>query len=121
VKKVYAAVLSLGFLNWSGTALAKTGNELYAQITTPNQRMYALEYIEGVLDESDQYSFDVGPDGLLLHPHICTSGIAITYGQQVDIVAKYLSDHPEIRHLNANVLVMKAMIQAFPCAKNPRT
>jgi hypothetical protein len=39
-------------------------------------------------------------------------------GQQVkDIVVQYLYAHPAERHLQANLLVLRAVKEAFPCSK----
>jgi hypothetical protein len=40
-----------------------------------------------------------------------------TVQQIVDIVAKYLSDHPERRHFSASSESGIALMQAFPCTK----
>lgn len=39
-----------------------------------------------------------------------------THGQAALVVKKYLSDHPEKLHLNANKLVLDAIEEAFPCS-----
>jgi hypothetical protein len=41
----------------------------------------------------------------------------VTYGQEVEVVKKYLKEHPEELHLEGNVLVMKAIRTAWPCKK----
>ena len=41
----------------------------------------------------------------------------VTIQQIVDIVAKYLSDHPERRHYGASSESGIALMQAFPCNK----
>lgn len=38
-----------------------------------------------------------------------------THAQATLVVQKYLSDHPERLHLNANELVIDALQEAFPC------
>jgi Rap1a immunity proteins len=42
----------------------------------------------------------------------------VTFGQEHDIVVKFLSDHPELQHMPAYGLTTAAMIQAFPCPTN---
>ena len=39
-----------------------------------------------------------------------------TIGQGMRVVEKYLQDHPERLHLNANQLINDALTQAFPCS-----
>ncbi len=41
----------------------------------------------------------------------------VTYGQTMDVVAKYLRDHPERLDSNADDLVVTALHYAFPCPK----
>lgn len=36
-----------------------------------------------------------------------------------DVVFKYLSERPEIRHESARVLIHQSMIEAFPCEETP--
>ena len=37
-------------------------------------------------------------------------------GQIVDVVVKYLKDHPENRHSDAAILVAVALMKTFPCS-----
>jgi Rap1a immunity proteins len=38
-----------------------------------------------------------------------------TLGQLTDVVKKHLRDHPEDRHHPATFLVIRALMEAFPC------
>jgi len=38
-----------------------------------------------------------------------------THSQTTLVVKKYLSDHPEKLHLDADGLVLEALVEAFPC------
>ena len=49
-------------------------------------------------------------------PHVCPDE-NVTSGQEKRVVLKYLQDHPEELHLEATVLVEKALAKAFPCPK----
>jgi hypothetical protein len=49
---------------------------------------------------------------------ICPSD-AVNNRQAWDIVRKYLEQHPETRDQLAEVLVFKALTDAFPCPKKP--
>jgi hypothetical protein len=42
-----------------------------------------------------------------------------TQSQATLVVKKYLSGHPEKLHLDADGLVLEALIEAFPCAGQP--
>jgi len=46
----------------------------------------------------------------------CTA-TGVTAAQVSDIVAKYLEEHPEIRHKAGYLLVTEALKKAFPCKK----
>ena len=45
--------------------------------------------------------------------------IKSTHSQATLVVKKYLSEHPEKLHLDADGLVLEALIEAFPCPKLP--
>ena len=38
-----------------------------------------------------------------------------THSQAILVVKKYLSEHPEALHLDADGLVLDALVEAFPC------
>jgi hypothetical protein len=42
-----------------------------------------------------------------------------THTQVTLVVKKYLSEHPEKLHLDADGLVLEALIEAFPCPDSP--
>jgi len=42
-----------------------------------------------------------------------------THSQVTLVVKKYLSEHPEKLHLDADGLVLEALMEAFPCAESP--
>ena len=42
-----------------------------------------------------------------------------THSQAILVVKKYLSEHPEKLHLDADGLVLEALIEAFPCPELP--
>ena len=42
-----------------------------------------------------------------------------THSQATLVVKKYLSEHPEKLHLDADGLVLHALIEAFPCPELP--
>jgi Rap1a immunity proteins len=98
-------------------AVFMNGNELYHDCSEENsdkpqgQQMYmlCLGYISGIADGIE--TAEIGNRHL-----VCAPGEA-TVGQLVDIVKKYLHDHPETRHRAAGVLVFLALVQAFPCPK----
>lgn len=127
MRKLILALL----LAFSTTVFAETtGNNLYAQLTASDAsvNLQGFAYIEGVLDSEDWYlttdilsSMDLKKAKLekFKIPHICFGNNKITLGQLKDIVLKYLTDHPEKRHLRAQVLIRFALLESFACANNP--
>ncbi|HDN9016730.1 TPA: hypothetical protein P2I01_003634 [Aeromonas salmonicida] len=84
------------------------GNMLYERCTTKEEdQVYYLNasdcqgYITGVADAFDGYSFCIPNQ--------------VRRRQNVDIVTKYLRDHPEDRHQDAHILTAHALSLAFPC------
>jgi hypothetical protein len=41
----------------------------------------------------------------------------VTQGQTINVVLKYLDDHPEELHEPASILILKAVKTAWPCKK----
>jgi len=70
---------------------------------------FCLGYITGVTDID-------GVDGSAF-PERRRSCVPenVTNGQVKDVVVKYLKEHPEERHIQASILIVKAVAQAFPC------
>ena len=88
-----------------------TGNDLLesCESTGHFEQAFCLGYITGVTDLD-------GADGSVF-PERRRSCVAenVSNGQVRDVVVKYLKDHPEERHIQASILIVKAMAQAFPC------
>ncbi len=88
-----------------------TGNDLLESCESKGnfEQAFCLGYITGVTDIE-------GLDSAV-YPERRRSCVPenVTNGQARDVVVKYLKDHPEERHLQAAILVAKAMGQAFPC------
>jgi len=86
-----------------------SGNMLLSNIQSEEtyKRAYALGFILGV---HDAYEDQV----------IC-SGANVTGGQVRDIVKKFLENNPSERDMPAHLLVMIALVKAFPCEKRKGT
>jgi len=88
-----------------------TGNDLlkWCESTDDIDRAFCLGYIIGVTDLD-------GADGSMF-PERRRSCVAegANNGQVRDVVVKYLKDRPEERHILAAILIVKAMVQTFPC------
>ncbi len=87
----------------------KTGNDLYALIECRTT---------GPCDGDRVLGFTVGyilgvADVLMLEGKV-RSGGGITTGQLVDIVEKWLKEHPELRDRDAATCIAHALIEALP-------
>jgi hypothetical protein len=79
-----------------------TGNDLFSKCSSNSP--LCMGYIAGVSDV------------MSTNGDICLPDNA-TVQQIVDIVVKYLSDHPDRRHYSASSESGVALMQAFPCNK----
>lgn len=105
------ALFTLALATASSAAI--TGNELLERLesSAPTRRAHAEGFVVGVvygLDNAVQgppatFCFDL-PD-------------RVTSGQMLDVAKAYLRDNPAHRHMPAEIIVLVAMVAAFPCAK----
>lgn len=105
MKKWAAGLL---FLPAMASAEYMSGNMLYQRMTSTEsfERAMALGYVLGVSDVGQNVTH--------------CSGSQVTSGQTRDVVKQYLEQNPAFRDMSADVLVVAALGQAFPCAKNQR-
>jgi hypothetical protein len=102
----------LGMLAGVANAGFQTGNDLYAKCKAPEgslDSVYCVAYIAAVFD-SLEAGFVAGERGI----EVCTPD-NIQLGQARDIVARYLTDHPEWRTSPAYYLAADALMRAWPC------
>jgi len=57
----------------------------------------------------------VGVMSVMEYINVICRPVKSTHAQATLVVQKYLSDHPEKLHLNADALVIDALQEAFPC------
>lgn len=57
----------------------------------------------------------VGVMSVMEYINVICRPVKATHAQATLVVQKYLSDHPEKLHLNADELVIAALQEAFPC------
>jgi hypothetical protein len=90
----------------------ETGNTLLEECESKTMfdQGRCLGYILGA---SDLKTMDDLPNQ---RQHLFCTAPAVINGQIVEVVVKYLKDHPENRHCQASTLVMAALIEAFPCS-----
>jgi hypothetical protein len=92
-------------LLFTASAMATTGNEL-KQLADDGER---VRFADGVF-----IGFVMGVAETGWSPAPCVPTNA-TNGQYVEVVRKYLKDHPEELHLPATILIQKAFNKAWPC------
>jgi hypothetical protein len=63
----------------------------------------------------------VGIMSVLEYINVLCMPLESTHAQATLVVQKYLSDHPEKLHLNAEELVFDALQEVFPCMDLPTT
>jgi hypothetical protein len=103
--------LLIGLLLTCTTAQAQyqNGNNLYADLTgnTITEQMFAMGYIVGVTDS-------------FILKEVCPPR-DVTQGQLLDVVTNYLASRPQIRHQPADVLVVLALRQHWPCREGRKS
>jgi hypothetical protein len=98
----------------------KSGNNLYAECEEGAgsvQYSFCLAYVTGALDMiGGLQGADSATDqkSLWKLSTVCVPNQA-TAGQVVDIVLKYMKDHPEDRASRASWIVIRALIGAWKC------
>jgi Rap1a immunity proteins len=99
-----AALFALG-LEDARAGVAMTGNELHVIANDPASTMICYGYItgawEGAMTFADARHVICGPGA--------------TKGQLMDVVRKWLVDHPETRNQPVPYLVAAAAFAAWPC------
>ena len=92
-------------LAFSAQAQFISGNTLYERITSTNHGniMWSMGYVTGV---SDAYNGEM----------FCVPQ-TVTVGQLTDMAKRALASRPQDRHLPADILIMLALVDVFPCKK----
>ena len=88
-----------------------TGNELYTrcQSTLRENIDICSAYIGGVVDGQNVITSTLSINGVFCEPE------GVTVQQLMDVVARWLRQHPEKRHYTAASLTLEALDDAFPC------
>jgi hypothetical protein len=79
--------------------------------TSTSMRAMCVAYVNGV---SDGYQLAQGSS----RKDFCLPE-GSTHGQIFDLVVKFTTDHPDIRHWQTRELTGRALIETFPCKKPP--
>ena len=101
-------LISLLMVCSTAQAQFQSGNDLHKDIhdSSPQSNMYALGYIVGVTDA-------------FIGTAICIPQ-GVSQGQLMDVVKNFLNRAPQARNLPANVLVMVAVEEHWPCPKGKK-
>jgi hypothetical protein len=99
-----AGTLLLFCISQNVNAAFKTGKALYDDCTSDSRpkRTLCRGYVAGISDAREELGL------------ICPAK-SVDVRQMIDVVVKYLSDHPEDRHYTASDKVGLALEKAFPC------
>jgi len=105
LRLVFVSMLPFASPVWAGTF--QDGNSLYEACSGDElDKTYCVGYITSVADimESDT-----------LYVFKACSLENVTGGQLLDVVTRWLAEHPKDRHHNGTILVAWALSEAFPC------
>ena len=108
-----ALALAMGSFSWPRLGIAQqptvsTGNGFWAQCGNPVDKTAALMCIAYVYGLAD---------GMVAHPALKCLPAKITYQQRLDILLKYLREHPEVRHMPTSAIYVVSLLEALPCAE----
>lgn len=113
-KLIAAGCLSLAAMSVSAQGVTYyTGNQLmeWNSSNTAFDKGRFMGYVVGIVDAKSR-----GWESTRLS---CVPSVpsGVTVGQLQEVVRKYLKQNPQVWHLEADILVSFAMIEAFPCPK----
>jgi hypothetical protein len=108
---VFSAALLLG------TAICSNVTAEPAGISGAYLKNICESYTEMPANTSDGMciGYVVGVISVMKYINVLCLPDKSTHSQATLVVKKYLSDHPEKLHLNAEELVFAAILEAFPC------
>ena len=93
-----------------------TGNKIFEVCNSSSDLNFGecIGYIKGAADGVELTDYASVVSKVIPRSQLCLPQTA-TAGQVKDVFMKYLTDHPEMRHIKANQLMMVALKTAFPC------
>jgi Rap1a immunity proteins len=111
------AIVSSNALSLSGNDLqtyCNAGNSLcFGYITGVNE---TLLYWQGNYRRSQSEAGPLNSKQIFwLSPNVYCTPKTVTNGQIQQVVTKYLNEHPEDLHIDASLLIGKALTAAYPC------
>ncbi len=90
-------------------ALCENAEDLNDATITPLKRGICLGYVNGVCD-----GIVLAQSFPTAHPDYCLP-TSSDNAQVFDTVVKFIKEHPEVRHWQTRELVIRALMEAFPC------
>lgn len=103
IKAVIPALLIATMAAGPASAAFITGNQLMEHCRNQN-RSFLLGYAMGSADHLQFF----------MPEKVCIP-VQVTGGQLVDILCKYVDEHPGMRHLTGEYLAFASLNEAFPC------
>jgi hypothetical protein len=108
MKKLHCTLALVATLvSGSASAYMVTGNKLHDEMQKPSTDNMAWAFTRG---------FVAGVHDVQSEVKICSPSSA-NLGQMADMVKNYLENHPAIRHLPAEAIILHVLSTAWPCAK----
>ena len=90
------------------------GNQLHAKLTASKKMQGGTPSLSDLGEAQNALGYINGVADTLNGTVVCAPN-EVTDGQLVAVVSKYVDEHPEQWQVQANLLVGRALHQAFPC------
>ena len=107
-----------GVLALPRPAAALTGNDLLERCTDQRDLMkvWCGAYLDGWFDRHRIIVKGRVPGWT----RVCfpTEGAGVRRSQLIDVLVRYLKNHPEVRHKSSHLFTWTAFEEAWPCSKN---
>lgn len=113
--KIVGATLLLSSLVYSNVSTA------FESVSGADLKKICSSYVDVPSNPSDGMciGYVVGAMSVMEYINVLCLPAGSSHAQAALVVQKYLSDHPEKLHLNAEVLAIDALQEAFPCTDTP--
>ena len=104
-----------------GSAIFSNVSAEFESVSGASLKMICASYLDVPANTSDGMciGYVAGIMSVMEYIDVLCLPAKSTHAQATLVVQKYLSDHPEKLHLNAEELVLDALQQAFPCTHKP--
>ena len=104
-----------------GTVMCSNVTAQFERVSGASLKMICGSYQDIPANTADGMcvGYVVGIMSLMEYINVLCLPVKATHAQAALVVQKYLSDHPEKLHLDAEGLVIDALQEAFPCTDTP--